>query len=591
MLLSYRYLYRRGPANPKRARPEDFQAAAFWYLRSGDRPSQFRCGRDRFFEQTFFEQTLCYSASQNSRRFLGGAYFRMEAEVGNVQENLERFLLVLSISLSVATLSRTVPWVRKIPYTLLLVIVGLVLAFVDVRLVDLSPELILEIFLPPLLFEAGWNLKWRELQEDLLPVGLYAIVGVLISVLGIGGMLYGFAGMPAGIALLVGASLSATDPISVIALFRELGVDKRLSMLMEGESLLNDGVAVVAFVLLLGLATGETTFSFSQTLAQFAVFVGIGVGVGVLIGFGISYLTQRFDLPLVEQSLTLISAYGTYLIVEELGGSGVIGVVVVGLILGNFGSRIGMNPRTRLVVTEFWEFLAFFVNSIVFLLIGDQINFESADEVSWGPIAIAILGTLLTRLVVSYGLSAFSNVAADTRISLREQTVLWWGGLRGSVSIALALSLPVTLANRNEVIAIVFGVVLFTLLVQGLTTRKLLDFLGLLGKQSQQEAYGEFLARRSALGRVLEYLEERKDNPEVEEQFYRYQVALVKGQIEEIQQGIYKLQSEYPDLTDFAEEQLRQDLFAIEAETYAELVRAGRIAKALTPSLWKIFEK
>jgi len=277
-----------------------------------------------------------------------------------IQQSLEKFVVVLSVSLSVATVSRIVPWVRQIPYTLLLVIVGLGLAFVNVRLVNLSPQLILEIFLPPLLFEAAWNVRWRELKSNWFPVMLFAIFGVIISILVIAFGLSQFTNLTLPTALLVGASLSTTDPVSVVALFRQLGASKKLTILMEGESLFNDGVAVVAFVLLVSLPLGKELFSLPIILPLFLSFVGIGVGVGCAIGFGISYLTQRFDQPLVEQSLTLVSAYATYLITEELGGSGVIGVVTVGIILGNFGSRIGMSPRTRLLVSEFWEFLAFF---------------------------------------------------------------------------------------------------------------------------------------------------------------------------------------------------------------------------------------
>ena len=246
------------------------------------------------------------------------------------------------------------------PYTLLLVIVGLGLALVDVRLVNLSPGLILSIFLPPLLFEAAWNLQWSKLKRDLIPICLFAIVGVLISIAGIAFGLNQLAGLSLTTALLVGASLSATDPVSVTALFRELGVEKRLTVLMEGESLFNDGVAVVAFGFLVAFSLGTGELTVQPILLQFLQVVGIGIGIGCLMGFGISYLTQRFDLPLVEQSLTLVSAYGTYLITEDLGGSGVIGVVTTGLILGNFGSRIGMNPRTRTIASEFWEFLSFF---------------------------------------------------------------------------------------------------------------------------------------------------------------------------------------------------------------------------------------
>lgn len=333
-----------------------------------------------------------------------------------IEQNLEQFLLVLSVSLSVATLSRVFSWFRQIPYTLLLVIVGLVLAFVDMRLVNLSPALILEIFLPPLLFEAAWNLKWRDLWREIVPVTLYAVIGVIISVIGIGLALNYFAGMALPIALLVGASLAATDPVSVIALFQELGASKRLTTPMEGESLFNDGVAVVAFSLLVGIPLGIAQFDIPTTIARFCVFVGVGIGVGSLIGFGISYLTQRFDLPLVEQSLTLVSAYGTYVITEELGGAGVIGVVTVGVILGNFGSRIGMNPRTQLLVTEFWEFLAFFVNSIVFLLIGDQVKYGSLKE-NLGLIGITIGAIILTRAIAIYGLGSASNWLAKSQIS------------------------------------------------------------------------------------------------------------------------------------------------------------------------------
>lgn len=514
------------------------------------------------------------------------------AEVGEaaIKTNLQQFVLVLSISLTVATFSRIFSWLRQIPYTLLLVIVGLGLAFINVRLVNLSPELILEIFLPPLLFEAAWNIRWREIQKQWLPIGLFALVGVAIAIVGIGFALHQWTALPLSSALLAGAALSATDPVSVVALFRELGASKKLTVVMEGESLFNDGVAVVAFLILVAIPLGDQNFAISTTVGTFLTFVGIGVGLGCLIGFGISFLTQRFDIPLVEQSLTLVSAYGTYLLTEELGGSGVIAVVTVGMILGNFGSNIGMNPRTRLVVSEFWEFLAFFVNSIVFLLIGDQVNFATLGS-SLDLIFVAIASVLVTRAISVFGLGWLSNRLSNDPLSFSEQTVLWWGGLRGSVSIAVALSVPVMIGDRQEIINIIFGVVLFTLLVQGLTTQFVLEKLDLIGDQPLRQHYSELLARRVALRRVVNYLNELDISPEVDEEFYNYEKELVESELKTIDEKIEKMKNEHPQLRELDMKQLRNTLLDIEADTYAEFIRVGRLNKDLSPLLQEILVK
>lgn len=414
------------------------------------------------------------------------------------------------------------------------------------------------------------------------------VLGVVISVAGVALAVNQLVGGSLATALLVGACLSATDPVSVVALFRELGVEKRLAVLMEGESLFNYGIAVVAFSFLVGLSLGTAEFEIQTLIAHFLAVVGIGIGVGSLIGFGISYLTQRFNLPLVEQSLTLVSAYGTYIITEDLGGSGVIGVVTTGLILGNFGSLIGMQPSTRLAVTQFWDFLAFFVNSIVFLLIGDQIRFADL-EANLGLIIVTIGAILLTRAIAIYGLGALSNWLAKSEISLPDQTVLWWGGLRGSVSIALALSVPVIL-QRTEIISTVFGVVLFTLLVQGLTTKSLLEKLGLLDAQAAIQEYNDAIARWVALNRVQKYLNQADTRPEIDPEFYRYQEVLVKGQIDSLQEDINKLRNEYPQLRELGVEQLKEELLAIEADTYAEFMRSGQLSRKLSPVLQEVFK-
>jgi CPA1 family monovalent cation:H+ antiporter len=318
--------------------------------------------------------------------------------------------------------------------------------------------------------------------------------------------------------------------------------------------------------------------------------VGIGAGIGCLIGFAISYLTQRFDLPLVEQSLTLVAAYATYFAAEELHGSGVIGVVVVGLILGNFGSLIGMTPRTRLLVSEFWEFLAFFVNSIVFLLIGNEIKITSLFD-NLDLIFIAIIASILSRLVGIFLLGSFSNLFTPDKISFKDFTILWWGGLRGSVSIALALSVPTILSQRQEIIDIVFGVVLFTLLVQGLTIKLLMDKLGLGGDKTLYQNYSELLATKVALQRVLDYLNKSEPSTVVQAEDYRYEEKLVIGQLENCNEQLQKLGNEHPELRALSLEKLRESLFDIEADTYAEFIRAGRLDKPLSPVLQEVLVK
>ncbi len=442
-----------------------------------------------------------------------------------IEARMFEFILAIVVALSVATTSRLVGWIREIPYTLLLVIVGIVLRALDVDLLQPSPELVLLIFLPPLLFESGWNLRWEDFQLYFLPFGLYAVFGVLISIVGIGGALYGFDVLPLGVALLVAVALAATDPISVIALFKELGVGRQISTVLEGESLLNDGVAVVAFILLLDLAMGVQSiadFSLSQASIDFLRFTTIGVAVGCAMGFAISVITQRFDIPLIEQSLTLVSAYGSYLVAEELGGSGVISTVALALILGNYGSRIGMNPHTRSVVTEFWELLAFVITSIVFLLIGDQTNLGIFIDY-FPQILIAIGALLLSRLIGVILLSNLSNFFQPEKITWQEMVVLWWGGLRGAVAIALALSFPTQLPDRELAAAIVYGVVIFTLLVQGLTVKPLINLLKLAGTSDPTD-------ENNNIDEWINFLKKEAQNRALDQQKYLEIIASLEGQ-------------------------------------------------------------
>jgi CPA1 family monovalent cation:H+ antiporter len=498
------------------------------------------------------------------------------AETTAIEASLQQFLLIISAALVVATLSQIVPWLRQLPYTLMLVITGMGLALLDIRFFTPSPELILWIFLPPLLFEASWNLNWKDLKRDLVPIAIYVTIGVAITILGIALPLNQWSGISLPVALLIGACLAATDPVSVSALLKELGAPPRLKALVEGESMFNDGTAVVAFALMLGIAQGTASFDPKQLLVNFLTVVGVGVLVGVILGFSISYLTQRFDLPLVEQSLTLVTAYGAYVIAEELGGSGVIATVATGLILGNFGSRIGMSPRTRVAVSEFWEFVAFFANSILFLLIGAQFRLSTnSSEIIL--VGIAFTAVLLTRLIVVFGLGWVSNRLVQADIGLRTQTMLWWSGLRGGVALALALSVPEDLPERPAVLTAVFSVVFLTTLLQGATAKPVLLALNLVEESPLRDRYLELISRQVALTRVLEYLQQPASKAGVEPGTHQAKEAEVRQQLAQLQDESSKLSQQEPNLLEIGAQQLQQDLFAIETTTYTEFVRSGRL--------------
>lgn len=505
-----------------------------------------------------------------------------------IEENIKQFLIILLVALSAASLPRIFSALRQVPYTLLLVIVGLGLALVDVRLLNLSPGMILVIFLPPLLFEAAWNTKWADLRAESLPSSLFAVGGVVVTVAGVSGALHWWMGIPWIAALLVGACLSATDSAAVLGLFRELGAPKRLTTLLEGESLFNDGASVVAYGVLVELAIDPQPFDLSTTIVRFFVVTGIGIGIGGIIGLCVAVVTQRYELAWVEQSLTLVTAYGAYLLTEELGGSGVIGVVVAGLVIGNFSLQTGISPVKRTTMSEFWEFVVFFINSILFLLLGDQIHLPKLLN-NLDTTSIAVIAVVLSRAVTVYGFSALCNGFAHSHLSWREQTVLWWTGLRGSVSIALAMSLPDLIAGRDAIIANSFGAVWFTLLVQGFTTKPLLEKLNLLEDDSLQQDYLALIARQDALQQIARHLAQSPEPFTISPAVYQSQVEFVQQQLQQIGLDLVTLQQKHPQLQALSLQQHQEKLLLIEAETYTKFVQSGLLKAELPSIMQKVF--
>ena len=372
----------------------------------------------------------------------------------------------------------------RIPYTVSLVFGGLLLGALRLPVLSplqaghrpdwLTPDVILIVFLPALVFEASVKIDVRNLKREFVPLFLLVTVGVLMAAVVTGYLVHWATGLPVLMALLFGSIISATDPISVLAIFKDLKTSARLSLLIEGESLLNDGTAVVLFqVLLAGIVAGN--LSIARGGGHFILAVLLGAGIGFSLGYVASKITATVDDPQIEITLTTIVAYGSYLLAYHLHLSGIIATGAAGLMVGNFGAKTSMSPRTLAAMQSFWEYVAFVMNSLVFLLIGLEVHIGALLH-AWRPLLFAIAAVLIGRALSVYTLVPFSNLFA-TRIPFRWQHVAVWGGLRGALALALALSLDSTLPYRAQILDMTFGVVIFSILVQGLTMKPFLKML------------------------------------------------------------------------------------------------------------------
>jgi monovalent cation:H+ antiporter, CPA1 family len=374
----------------------------------------------------------------------------------------------------------------RIPYTVALVLGGLLLGAVRFPLLSplqsgnrpdwLTPDVILILFLPALVFEGSVKLDLRELVRNSIPLLLLANAGVLLAAFATGYIVHWLIGLPVLVALLFGSIISATDPISVLAIFRDLKVDKRLSLIMEGESLLNDGTAVVLFGILFGAVVAQK-LNVPLGVAQYFLAVVGGAILGSALGYLASRITGTVDDPQIEITLSTILAYGSYLLAFHLHLSGVIATASAGLILGNFGSKRGMSARTRTAMESFWEYVSFVMNSLVFLLIGLEIHVRQLLR-NWTLVALAVGAVLVGRVLSVYLFVPLSNRFAE-KIPFRWQLVVVWGGLRGALALALSLSLPATFPYREQILDLTFGVVIFSIVIQGLTIKPLLRLLKL----------------------------------------------------------------------------------------------------------------
>jgi CPA1 family monovalent cation:H+ antiporter len=368
-----------------------------------------------------------------------------------------------------------------IPYTVALVILGVfATTFIPGERVEFSPELVLLVLLPGLVFEASLRIDLGDLRRSFGAVALLAVPGVLISAAIVAAVLNVATGLPPTLGFVVGSMVAATDPVAVVSTFKQLGSPRRLATLIESESLFNDGTALVVFAVALRAAVGPV--SALDAIVSMAVTVAISAIIGFAAGYVVSRLIATVDDHLIELTLSLVAAYGTYLLADRLHQSGIIATVVAGLLIGNYGRRIGMSERTQDALDTVWEFFAYLLTALVFLLVGLAISvaqlLDVVPSIAWGVVAI-----LVGRALVVYGLlGGASRLAMMTLrrslVPIAWLHVIFWAGLRGAVAVAMALSLPADFPERRLLQEITFGIILFTLLVQGTTVEWVIERVG-----------------------------------------------------------------------------------------------------------------
>lgn len=432
----------------------------------------------------------------------------VEEESSSLVRQETAAVVLLAIAAGVAVVAKRL----RFPYTVALVIAGFgATALGELVEVEVSPELILALLVPPLLFEATLHLPWPKLRADLFPVLLLALGGTAIGTLGLGALVHYVLDIPWAAAFAFGALISATDPVAVIAFFKSLGTPKRLSVLVEGESLFNDAIAVVAFNLAVAAAAGGG-FTVGGAAADFVIVSAGGLAVGLVLGYLVgAVFLARIDDALIETSTTLALAYGSFLLAEDFGTvigrpdlhfSGILAVVAAGLMVGNVGLS-NTSPSTRLTLQHFWELLTFLVNSMVFLVIGLTITFDDLTG-ELAAVAVALVAVLVVRIAMVYGLTEIAQRITERHLPRGYRSVMTWGGLRGAISLALVLTMTVDdfdQATIDTVRVMTFGVVLFTLLIQGTTMSPLIRRLGLAGRADNelaQQRHQALIAMRRA---------------------------------------------------------------------------------------------
>ncbi|HST89396.1 MAG TPA: Na+/H+ antiporter [Ktedonobacterales bacterium] len=431
--------------------------------------------------------------------------------------------IVLALLLAVVLLAMLARRLR-IPYPILLVLGGLALALIPgVPNVELRPDLVFLLFLPPLLYSSAWTTSWRDFHFNLRPIGLLAIGLVLVTTTLVAlAARAAIPGLPWAAAFTLGAIVSPTDAVAATAIAQRLGVPRRLVTVVEGESLVNDATGLVAYrFAVAAVVTGA--FSLPAALVQFVLVSAGGVLIGLATGWLATWLNRRIEDTSVAIALSFLMPFAAYLPAEALGASGVLAAVTAGLYAGR-RSVASLSPSTRIQAFAVWEMLVFLLNGLIFILIGLQLRAVVGLLTGFSAVALLWYGALVSAVVIAARiiwtfaaiylprLASASLRARDPSPPWHAVAVLSWMGMRGVVSLAAGLSLPLTVASgrpfpgRDLIVFLTFAVLLATLVAQGLSLPALIRVLGVGEDDSsaREEQVARLAAARAGLGRLDE---------------------------------------------------------------------------------------
>jgi monovalent cation/hydrogen antiporter len=453
-------------------------------------------------------------------------------------------LLLLALMVAVAGLSIAARWV-DVPYPILLVLGGLALGFVPgLPDIDLPPDVVLVLFLPPLLYHAAFFSSPRNLQAEVRAISLLAFGLVLATTAVVAVAARAVVdGLPWAAAFALGAIVSPTDPLAATTIGRRLAIPRRIVTLLEGESLVNDATALVAYRVAVGAAVGGS-FVVQDAALRFVLGVAGGIGVGAIVGWLIAEIRRRLDDPIAEIVVTLVTGYAAYLPAEQLGASGVLAAVTAGLYVGWRAPELASAP-TRLLGFSFWEVLVYLLNAVLFILVGLQLHPILRGVTGYSAVTLLGLAIAISALVIAVRMAWFFTVPylvrlldrrpeqRERRVHPRERVVLGWSGMRGAVSLAAALALPLetdaglVFPQRNVILFLTFSVIFATLVVQGLTLPALIRRLQTLGDgdEENEELRARLDATDAALKRLGELANEdwtREDTVERMRGLYEY---------------------------------------------------------------------